>query len=137
MTVENLWKLPENTATERTPTAILSEQAPFLAKMTNELIRAHVSRRITAKDAVSVNLIVEAPALGSYRVFVLNVQHDLISPFPSRIRSHINEMSEEVESEDELLDVLRNILESEEMQKMLSSLLRESRMQFAEEDLPF
>jgi len=136
MTVKNLWKLPEDTPTERTPTVILSEQAPFLAKMTNELIRADVSRRIT-DNIVSVNLQIEAPALGSYRVYVLNVKHDFISPFPSRIRSSISGISENVESEDELLDVVKRILESEEMQEMLSSLLRESRMQSPEEDLPF
>ena len=136
MTVNNLWKLPENITSERTPTVILFEQAPFLAKMTNELIRAHVSRRILS-NTVSVTLRIEAPALENYTVHVLNVQHDFLSPFPSRVRSSINGIRENVESEDELLDVVRNVLESEEMQNMLSSLLRESQLQSPEEDLPF
>jgi hypothetical protein len=71
MTGENLWKIPANTSTERTPYVILSEQAPFLAKMTNELIRAHLKRRVTSGNYVSTDLIVVAPALGSYRVTVL------------------------------------------------------------------
>lgn len=133
MTVKNLWKLPENTTAERTPTVILSEQAPFLAKMTNELIRSNVSRRISRRT-ISVRLYVEAPALDYYTAQVLEVQHDFISPFPSHVRSSIDGTRENVESEDELLDVVKKILESEEMQDLLSSLLRESLMQSPEED---
>ena len=128
MTVKNLWKLPENVSLERTPTIILSEQAPLLAKMTNELIRAHVSRR-AFRSTISTTLRVEAPVLDHYTVDVLEARHHFLSPFPSSVRSGIPEIKEDVESEEELVEVVKRILESEEMQKLLGSLLRESLMQ--------
>lgn len=137
MTVESIWKIPDNISIERTPYVVLSEQAPLLAKLTNEMVRALVSRRITADNSVSISLAIEAPALGSYRVQVLNIRHELISPFPSRVRSSIDGTGEVVDSEHELLTVVKAILESEEMQRMLGSLIRESSMQAQGEDLPF
>lgn len=134
MTVENLWKLPEDVSNVRTPTVILSEQVPFIAEMTNQLIRAYLSRGLVRGTTVSVTLRIEAPALQNYSVHVLNVKHDFASSFPARVRSRFGDLTEDVESEDEMVDVVRNILQSEEMQKILSSLLRESQMQSPEAD---
>ena len=137
MTVKNLWKIPESTTTERTPYVILSEQAPFLAKMTNELIRAHVKRRVTSGIYVSTDLIVVAPALGSYRVTVLNVRHELVTPFPARVRSSVSNTSIEVFSESEFISTIKMILESHEIQQILNSLIRESNVQPGEDELEF
>lgn len=137
MDVKSLWKIPENTTTERTPYVILSELAPFLAKITNELIRAHAIRHVTSGVYVSTDLIVVAPALGSYRVTLLNVRHELVSPFPARVRSSVSSTSVEVFSECELVSTIQMILESHEIQQILGSLIRESNVQPGEDELGF
>lgn len=136
MSVKNLWKLPENIDTKRTPTTILSEQAHFLAKMTKELLRAYVNRKISG-SFVLIKLIVSAPALNHYAVTVLEVNHSIFSPFPSHIKSQTTEISEEVESEEDFVNTIKRILESEKVEQLLGSLLRESLVGEEEMDLPF
>ena len=127
MSHTSLWRIPEKAETTRTPTTALKEQAVFLSRQTNRILRADVTRyAMTRSGEVKVSLFVVAPSLNDYAVEVLEVRHGLFDTYPSHVESSINDIEEEVFSEEALLGVVETILHSEEMAKILRSLLSES-----------
>ena len=130
MTTENLWGSLDGMDTVRTPTVILQEQAELLGQLTNEMLEGLVRRdvfRIPAKT-VSVGLYIVAPTLRLYRVRILTLQYDVASPYPVTVINSIDENSGKAESEPELLQLLAEILSSEVVRKIISSLIAESQI---------
>lgn len=127
MSNTSLWNIPKRAETTRTPTTALKEQAVFLSRQTNRLLRADVNRLIlTHSGEVVVSLYVVAPSLNEYAVEVLEVRHNLFESYPSVVKSSINDIEREVFSEEELMDVVATILNSKEIANILGSLLSEA-----------
>lgn len=123
----NLWKIPRAAENVRTPTIALKEQASLLSTLTDRILEAQVTRfALTSIGKISVSLLVKAPALRGYTIEVLELTHDMFGAYPSLVESSINDIEQEVYSEIELMAVVEEILHSEEMSKILNSLLSES-----------
>ena len=127
MKLEDLWIIPDPEESIRTPTVTLKEIAYQLSRKTNRVLSGRVGRTsIPRADLIVITLYVEAPALRNYSVEVLKVSHALFDAYPSHVESSINDLENQVNSEDELYDVVEKIIQSEEMIKILRALLNES-----------
>ena len=127
MSLADLWEIPEADESIKTPTATLKEIAYYLSGKTDRVLSAHVRRSsVPSLEKVRITLHVVAPALHNYSVEVLRVEHRLFEAYPSVVQSSINDMRHIVDSESELLQVVENIIQSEEMIKILRALLIES-----------
>jgi hypothetical protein len=65
------------------------------------------------------------------------VRHELVKPFPARVRSSVSSTYTEVFSESEFISTIKMILESREVQQILDSLIRESNWESEEDELEF
>lgn len=129
MATANLWRIPEEAESARTPTVILKELANHLAGLTDRVLIARVSRSaLTRTSTISISLYVVAPSLDDYSVEILNLRHPLLKSYPSSVRSSINDLNQDVNSEEELLEAVEKILSSQEMSNILRSLLNESQL---------
>lgn len=128
--VESLWSIPE-TENIRAPLTIMKEQAAALTEQTRGSLVGSVE---TAEfgSGLKVNLAVHVPALNNYRYHVLTYTQP-ITMYPGRLTSEVPgasllnmyapPQSIEVENEQEFLEALRRLLSSDEIKRLLSSLL--------------
>lgn len=146
---KNLWKIPTDVSSIRTPKGIMEEQATHLAQMTNGLLMAEVKLRGTFLPSYdfSFSFDIVAPVLNAYRVTLFEVRQpqtmyplDIISdiapvvsnliPLPHGTSTNIKQNSfilGECANSDEFEVVLGKILSSEEVQKVVAALLAQSR----------
>jgi hypothetical protein len=129
MTIKNLWGDFRDIETTRTPALILQEQAGLLAKLTNEVLEGGVTRSKNLRDDnFYVTLDIIAPALGRYRLQVLDLTYHYINVYPVRVRDSINDLEYKRYDEEELMGTLGRILSSNKVQKAIATLISESQM---------
>jgi hypothetical protein len=121
MTEKSLW--PElKVKREKTPYAILKEQAGYLAENTNGLVTALVTRKTDSDGDVHLKFFFVAPALGDYRYLLLTLWHNPVMVYPV----HDWQADEEIASEAELVEYLKTLFSSDNTQSVLSSLINQS-----------
>jgi hypothetical protein len=127
--VESLWSIPA-TENVRPPLIIMKEQAAALTKQTKGSLVGSVEAAAYG-DGLKINLSVEVPALNNYRYHVLTYTQP-ITMYPGRLASQMPvpsgktfsvRLGTEVKDEQEFIDALRQLLASEEVKQLLSSLL--------------
>ena len=130
MTVQNLWGDLVGLDTARTPAVILQEQAGLLGKLTDEVLSGEVRRNNETRNPESLiaTLYVVAQALQQYSVSVVRVDYSLVSPYPVNVESILDGREWKAGSQKRLEEVLGEILSSDVVRKVISSLIAESQM---------
>lgn len=135
---KNLWgELPKNVEV-RTPYLILKEQASILTQMTKGLLIGEVDRRPSIdQNFFLVRLRIKVPSLNSYTYSVVEVKY---SPkiYPLKIMD-LTGSEQEIEcfSEQEFESVLRKILSSSPVKRVISTLLAEIQSSDELQEYPF
>lgn len=108
------------------PVAILREQAAALGKKTKYLLQGRVDTTITDGGRFRHRFYVVAPALDEYSYELFWIEHGadqypVEAPgLPKGVLGHI---TEKIESERDLLEYIREVLNSEKTKKVVGSLL--------------
>ncbi len=130
MNSRNLWgPLP---ATEQiiTPTQILKEQATQLGDMTKGILYGNVSVTAAHGEFFLVQLAIVAPFIDNYTYLAVQVEHGP-QLYPATVRPGYNlydkNLAVECENQDEFEKAVGNILSSDHMQRIIRSLLAQSR----------
>ena len=92
------------------------------------------SRRQAARSEFEVSLYITAPALGGYRLKILDVKQNALM-YPLEINDSLNESVYEIEDEQEYVDALGRILSSEKVQRAINVLISESNAEIGDDDL--
>jgi len=132
--VESLWSIPE-TENVRPPLTIMKEQATALTKQTKGSLVGSVEAAANG-NGLKINLSVEVPALNNYRYHVLTYTQP-ITMYPGRLASEVpgpsgtrlsvlRAQGTEVNNDQEFVEVLKQLLASEEVKQLLSSLLAQA-----------
>ncbi|MCP4213909.1 MAG: hypothetical protein GY765_04590 [bacterium] len=137
MEIGNLWG-DISPATEETPIFILKEQASLLGKLTKNILEGKVrvdqgpiSLKIKPsalpQTGIVCRLSVVAKALDSYQFQILTVQYSM-TMYPLLIKDSTKESGAVTCADSkEFIKELGKILSSEAVQKVISSLLRQSK----------
>lgn len=126
---ENLWPATLGKMDLVPPVQILTKQAEYFNEMMQNVLVAEVkSVHIDFLETISHSLVIKVPALGNYNAKVLEMNHDPIKLYPVTIADQIGKRdNRNLVSEKEVLEVLKSILRSKEMNEMVSSLLAQTR----------
>ncbi len=126
MTTENLWPQFSLDELPRTPKIILNEQAEFLAEGTKNLLTAKIKVRPSpfVFDEVDYDFEIVAPNLGGYKYQLLKISQSTLSMYPCRLEVEGN--FHEIESEQKLLEKLKDIFNSEKIKNIIKSLIAQS-----------
>jgi hypothetical protein len=124
--IPDLWPEIEQTRVVP-PVAILREQAALLGKKTNHLLEGQVKSRIAFEGGFLHTFSIVAPALDGYEYKLFEVKH---GPDQYPVEADAPESTGpltaslvSLNSEQELLDYIRKILNSDKTKKILGSLL--------------
>lgn len=124
MSVGDLWG--ENPQPEiPKPVEILMEQASFLEKKTENQLKGHVLSTARPRGSESFNYLLEivVPALDDYSFGVLRTSFELIPIYPVDVEDLAHDKEYTCNDEDHLIDVLKRILSSDEVRKVIQRLL--------------
>ena len=122
---KSLWGDLSELALERTPFLILQEQADLLQGATNEILAGKAHRQMTGRTVKAILYIV-APALQHYHVDILALSYDASIVYPVQVRASLSGETLDVSSENELKELLRDILTSDQVRNILANLISES-----------
>ena len=124
----------------RTPADMLREQAEALADKTKDILVGSLDPvpSLSNGSNVCIRFIVQAPAL-EYRTSIFEVEHDAATAYPCIVRRTLAEdyrkgggfnviKPVKATSELELVNVVKNILQSPEVRKLIAGLLETSRI---------
>jgi hypothetical protein len=123
-TIPDLWPEIEQTQVVP-PVAILREQAALLGKKTNHLLEGRVVTSTNISGGFTHSFDIVAPTLDDYTYRLFSISHGVI-PYPVETtekdeRGYFSSVS--LASEQELLDYIRKILNSDDTKKVVGSLL--------------
>lgn len=108
-----------------TPIAVLKELSQVLVKRTNGLLVGKVVQEAWDSQ-FSLEFYITAPSLNNYSYQVLEIKHDL-SFYPLDIRqSNVNanaNLSWKAENQEELEEILKTIISSSQVKKVINGLL--------------
>lgn len=122
MCPDNLWGEIEIPEKIRTPLVILREQASLLGSKTNRLLEGEIEiTRINPSDFVAKMNIV-APSLDGYSISVVSMYYGF-DFYPLRLRDLLLMKEYKSHNESELITNLETILTSNEVRKIIKSLL--------------
>ena len=123
MSLENLWGELPKTGTTRTPLVILREQAALFGEMTNRILEASVyAQMIASPSRFIADLNIIAPTLNHYRITIAKMRYDLTKTYPVELVDTLG-VTHIVDTEEEFNRALESILNSEKVQRVISSLL--------------
>lgn len=105
----------------KTPKAVLREQAELLSSMTKGLLQGYVDDR-SRGEKFRINLGIEVPALNNYRYLILEVNYG-IAFYPLEVESNIADNCYECASEEDFVDVLKQILSSDDVKNVVRGLI--------------
>ena len=129
MTEQNLWGDLTEIDIVRTPAMILQEQAALLGQLTNEVLNGLVRRdSLVPENKFNMALYIVAPALSRYRFKVLELSYRVDEAYPVVVRDSIGGYKVEVHDEAELIEILKALLTSESVKRVISTLISESQM---------
>ena len=133
MLAQNLW--PDMVAhmrggvwvEESAPSAVLKRQADMLNDLTNGILRAELMLNAKMDDHnLWWSLYVIAPGLQNYRVQIASLRYNPGKVWPVCLMNSLKNCTWTPNNEEEYLEALRALLQSDSVQKVLSSLIRES-----------
>lgn len=126
---ENLW--PEISVDEvlKNPKTILNEQAKFLAQVTKNLLSANVTTSPYNAGFIH-NFEIIAPNLNGYKYQLLNLLQTDIFFYPCRV--NFNGAEYVIQDEETLITVLRDIFNNSETNKVIKSLIAQSKSEVSE-----
>jgi hypothetical protein len=127
MSTENLWGKIDLTVKLDTPAVLLKQQANALEKATRGLLSGRVQPYNTNDpNQIGHELRIVAPALANYSVAIVSVAHD-ITLYPASVLSDVDgEEMGEARNPEELKDLLRLVLQSEKVKKIVHALIAQS-----------
>jgi hypothetical protein len=121
MSSKSLWGDLSQVERVRSPRTILLEQAQYLTQATKGALVGSVSDEIYP-GRFRYYLVVEVPALNSYRVTIFSAEHD-VDLYPVRIKAERAKIDVACHDETEFENVVGAVLSSPEVKTMLSRLL--------------
>ena len=136
---QNLWGEIVAETKLKLPVTILNEQATILGEVTNRILEAVVESTVPSKKGLlSYGLFIVAPALNNYKYNVLDIEHDIVFAYPVSVYDvvgpsdvlDIDESDAEkvvCNSEEEFLQKLGQLLSSEQVHKIIESLIAQSK----------
>lgn len=130
---ENLWPDTLGKIDVLPPVQILTKQAEYFNGMMQNILVAEVStfnisNAGDTKSNISHHFSIKAPALGNYNATILVMDHDPLKLYPVTVVDHINRKRyNTIADENDLVDTLRSILGSKEVNQVVSSLLAQTR----------
>ena len=129
MATESLWGNLEDLDTARTPAMILQEQAGLLGKLTNEVLEGRVGRElISDSNRMIVSLYVVAPALQRYNIKIIGLDYSYATVYPVIVSNSIEGGRKQAHNESELVSILKDMLSSQRVKNVITTLIAESRM---------
>jgi hypothetical protein len=126
--IPDLWPDIEQTQVVP-PIAILRQQAAALAKKTNYLLQGQVETITTSGGRFTHSFNVVAPSLDNYTYKLFWIEHGaeqypVVAPTPETgLSTRPLPRTLTIESQDDLLDYIREVLNSDKTKKIVSSLL--------------
>ena len=119
--VESLWSIPaaENI---RAPLTIMKEQATALTQQTKGSLVGSVETVTQGVAGLAISLSIQVPSLNDYTYRLLTYTQP-ITMYPGRLIFALKPQFIEVEDEHEFLEALKDLLSSEEVKRVLTSLL--------------
>jgi hypothetical protein len=121
---QSLWKIPD-VSHLRPPVIILKEQASSLANETQGVLVGEVRTLPTSNQSnMQFTLDIVVPSLNSYRFTVLQINQPL-TMYPLSVLPFYGSNSQ-INDETQLTTALADILSSDQMQRVISSLLTQA-----------
>lgn len=141
----DLWPETIGKAREKSPVAVLREQASLLGRKTGNLVQAEVRGRQSEKGAFRYYFYIVAPALGHYRYELFSITHDItLYPLSVEVEPEILEdippgladdnLAIRADSEDEFLERLRLVFGSKKTERVITALLSQSDLHWEADD---
>ena len=128
---EDLWGDISIEKEIKLPVTILKEQATILGEKTNKILEAKVNSLSTnTKESVAFTLNIIAPALSNYNYKVLTVVHPTILVYPLTVSYQAkngSQMTNACKDEAEFTAILKEILSSEIVHKVIVALISQSK----------
>lgn len=135
----DLWGVLPLPGEARTPADMLREQAEALgAKTKNVLVGSLDTQLASSSENLCIRFVIRAPLL-EYRTSLFEIEHAAASPYPCVVRrtlaadnasgkSFQKAKFPTAESEPELVEIVKDILQSPEVHKLIAGLLETSRV---------
>ncbi len=120
---QSFWKIPK-ADNIRTPLSILSEQASALTEETGGALRGRVKRDALGDDLV-LTLTITVPALDNYSVDLIKYWQP-IQMYPGSLDFTLKPASITVRNEEEFRKALMEILSSDEVTRIITSLFSQA-----------
>ena len=120
----NLWGKLSTAEYPNTPAAILRKQSSELKEMTQGLLEGSVTQSVIGKD-VAYALSIIAPALGGYSYRLLYIRHPA-TLYPLEMTVDATDEEYLCGDEAEFIVRLHEVLSSDEVMKVVSSLIAQS-----------
>jgi len=121
--IPNLWPELNSGNGPVSPMSVLRRQAMVITEMTGERVRGEVQSRMRGREFIHV-LQLTALGLGDFEYFLIRLRHSIDSPYPCRVSlSEKEDRYDEVNSVDELLSVVKQVLHNDKTQEVVSALL--------------
>ena len=118
---ESFWIIPESETKFELPRALIRQQAAALANITNGLLDGGFSQQSLPNGTIVDILSMRVPRLG-YSMTILRVTSTLLQPYPVIVEDLINDEVHQKVSQEGYSGVIRHILSSEKMQKIIIAL---------------
>ena len=128
-------------AQERTPLAILREQASLLGTKTKNLVEATVDTSVTPGGQFVHRFTLVVPSLSSYKYELFRIEHG-VAIYPIKVSSEVPlartsrgleehllayaSLNPQLDTEQEFVDWLRNKLSSDETKRIIANLLAQA-----------
>lgn len=125
---ESFWTIPEG-ETLRTPMSILREQASALTRQTHGLLVGEVRAVSTASptdEGLDIEFSVLVPSLNNFRYRLL-VYRQPVTLYPGVLWVRVSGDWPDIPNEEALIDVLRKVLASSDVVKVVRALLAQAR----------
>lgn len=130
MSSKNLWGDLTSAVPVRTPTTILKEQATALTEMTKGTVFGKVKVSTSTGGGFEILLYIIAPAINNYTFEVVFVEHG-IELYPAKVvpawDRYTSAKQVKCKNEDELTDALGRILGSDQVTRVIMSLISQSK----------
>ena len=135
----DLWGPLPIPGASRTPADVLREQAEVLGTKTKNVLIGSLDSQIAfSSEKICIRFVVRAPAL-EYRTSLFEIEHAASSPYPCVVRSTLATVNTSgksyrkakyptADSEPDLVEMVKNILQSPEVQRIIAGLLETSRV---------
>jgi hypothetical protein len=123
---ESFWSIPDNVDI-RTPLAILREQANALTQQTGGALQGQVSTLALDAD-IYISMQIYVPALNGYKVEILEYEQP-VHMYPGTLKLNLlkNSGRSVINDEDHFVRMIKNYLSSQEMIRVVKSLLAQTK----------